>query len=61
MKLLVYLLVAGAAVFFMYYLPMLAKDSKKMADSAKEMERGIKTIVKQNEEIIELLKRQTRS
>ncbi len=45
----------------MYYLPMLAKDSKKMADSAKEMERGIKTIVKQNEEIIELLKRQTRS
>ncbi|WP_157951028.1 hypothetical protein [Peribacillus acanthi] len=40
----------------MYYLPFLAKDSKKITDSTEEIKKSLKIITKQNEEIINLLK-----
>jgi len=39
-----------------YYLPLLAKDSKKITDSTEEIKNSLKIITKQNEEIIYLLK-----
>lgn len=55
--LVIYLLIVGFAVFFIYYLPILAKDSKKISDSTEEIKQSLNTLTKQNEEIIELLKR----
>lgn len=52
-----YLLVVGAIIFLVYYLPLLAKDSKKITDSTEEIKQGLNMLIKQNEEIIELLKR----
>lgn len=55
----IYLLFVGFAVFLIYYLPILAKDSKKITDSTEEIKQSLNTLTKQNEEIIELLKRKT--
>lgn len=52
------LLVLGGIVFLIYYLPFLAKDSKKITDSTEEINQSLKTIVSQNEEIIKLLQEQ---
>lgn len=52
------LLVVGVIVFIIYYLPFLAKDSKKITDSTEEIKQSLKTIVSQNEEIIKLLQKQ---
>jgi hypothetical protein len=52
------LVVFGGVIFLIYYLPFLAKDSKKITDSTEEIKNGIKTLVNQNEEIINLLKKQ---
>ncbi len=50
------LLFLGGIIFLMYYLPFLAKDSKKITDSTEEIKKSLKIITKQNEEIINLLK-----
>lgn len=50
------LLLLGGVIFLMYYLPFLAKDSKKITDSTEEIKNSLKIITKQNEEIIYLLK-----
>jgi hypothetical protein len=52
------LLVSGGVIFLIYYLPFLAKDSKKITDSTEDIKNSLKTIVKQNEEIIKLLTNQ---
>ncbi|MGJ7921698.1 hypothetical protein [Neobacillus sp. LXY-4] len=52
------LLVLGVSVFIIYYLPFLAKDSKKITDSTEEIKQSLKTIISQNEEIIKLLREQ---
>lgn len=46
----------GVILFLLYYLPLLAKDSKKTADATEEIKNSLKIITKQNEEIINLLK-----
>lgn len=59
MKILIaYLLAAGVAVFLIYYLPFLAKDSKKITDSTEEIKKSLDILTKQNEELLELLKRE---
>jgi len=50
------LIVFAGLVFIIYYLPFLAKDSKKVLDSNEEIRKNLNTIVKQNDEIIKLLK-----
>lgn len=50
------LLVFGGIIFLIYYLPFLAKDSKKITDSTEEIKNSLKIITKQNEQIIHLLK-----
>lgn len=55
----IYLLIVGFAVFFIYYLPILAKVSKEINDSTEEIKQSLNTLTKQNEEIIELLKRKS--
>ncbi|WP_163102786.1 hypothetical protein [Peribacillus alkalitolerans] len=50
------LLLFGGIVFLVYYLPFLAKDSKKITDSTEEIKNSLKIITKQNDEIINLLK-----
>ncbi len=53
------LIVLGVIVFIIYYLPFLAKDSKKITESTQEINQSLKNIVKQNEEIIKLLNEKT--
>ena len=53
-------LLFGGSIFLMYYLPLLAKDSKKITDSTEEIKNSMKIITKQNEEIIYLLKYQNK-
>lgn len=50
------LIVFAGIVFIIYYLPFLAKDSKNIMDSNEEIKKSLNTIVKQNDEIIKLLK-----
>jgi hypothetical protein len=58
MGLLPLLFVFGGVIFLIYYLPFLAKDSKKITDSTEDIKNSIKIITKQNEEIIYLLRNQ---
>jgi hypothetical protein len=52
------ILVFGGVIFLIYYLPFLAKDSKKITDSTEDIKNSLKIITKQNEEIIYLLRNQ---
>jgi hypothetical protein len=52
------IIVFGGVIFIIYYLPFLAKDSKKITDSTEEIKNSLKIITKQNEEIIHLLRNQ---
>ena len=56
LMLLPFLLVLAGIIFLIYYLPFLAKDSKKITDSTEDIKNSLKIITKQNEEIISLLK-----
>ena len=51
-----FLFILISIIFMIYYLPLLAKDSKKITDSTEEIKNSLKIITKQNEEIIYLLK-----
>jgi hypothetical protein len=48
------LIVFAGVIFLIYYLPFLAKDSKKITDSNEDIKNSLKIITKQNEEIIYL-------
>lgn len=51
------LLAIGVAVFILYYLPIFAKDAKKLTNATEEMNQTMKRISEQNEEMISLLKK----
>ncbi|RIW38349.1 hypothetical protein D3H55_02060 [Bacillus salacetis] len=51
------LLTFAAIVFIIYYIPILVKDSKKKMDSTESIKNNLDKIVKQNEELIFLLKK----
>jgi hypothetical protein len=52
------ILLFGGVIFLIYYLPFLAKDSKKITESTEEIKNSLKIIAKQNEEIIYHLRNQ---